>query len=238
MAEEYVIMPKADYAAACDAIRRKTGKTAVIKSGDLSVEIDSIEAGNSGGTGGSGTVEWETTTITAPECKATYVDKYNNVSQPTQVTCTIDGSNSWVYRTFLQYDLSAIPAEAEILSATLQVYVASGNDNYKSSKCYIGLMLGEWEEATSLNWNTQPAHQGSDGGTTTPQISPSIGISNWLEIDITAIVKQWHYGIFPNYGVILRAVTEGSYRHNWNIYNRRKSTEYATRIEVSCKVPV
>lgn len=48
MAEEYVIMPKSDYVSACDAIRRKTGKTDVIKSGDLSAEIDCIEGSGSG----------------------------------------------------------------------------------------------------------------------------------------------------------------------------------------------
>lgn len=49
MAEEYVIMPKADYIAACDAVRKKTGKSDPIKSGDLGAEIESVEAGSSGG---------------------------------------------------------------------------------------------------------------------------------------------------------------------------------------------
>lgn len=39
---EYVIMPKADYTAACDAIREKTGKTDLIKSGELATQISGI----------------------------------------------------------------------------------------------------------------------------------------------------------------------------------------------------
>lgn len=39
---EYAVMPKADYEAACNAIRAKTGKTDRIKSGDLAPEIESI----------------------------------------------------------------------------------------------------------------------------------------------------------------------------------------------------
>lgn len=39
---DYVIMPGADYQAACDKIREKTGKTDLIKSGDLASEIESI----------------------------------------------------------------------------------------------------------------------------------------------------------------------------------------------------
>lgn len=46
---EYVIMPSADYKAACDAVRAASGKTDLIKSGELSIEIadviDKIGAG-------------------------------------------------------------------------------------------------------------------------------------------------------------------------------------------------
>lgn len=40
---DYMILPTADYKAACDAIRAKTGKTDLIKSGDMAAEIDSID---------------------------------------------------------------------------------------------------------------------------------------------------------------------------------------------------
>lgn len=46
---EYVRMPKAHYEAACNSIRAKTGKGDLIKSGDMSAEIDGI-------TGGSGDI--------------------------------------------------------------------------------------------------------------------------------------------------------------------------------------
>ena len=39
---EYVIMPGEDYQAACDAIRAKSGKTDLIKSGEMATEINSI----------------------------------------------------------------------------------------------------------------------------------------------------------------------------------------------------
>ena len=41
----YAVMPYADYESACNAIRSKTGKAGLIKSGDLSAEINNI-AGN------------------------------------------------------------------------------------------------------------------------------------------------------------------------------------------------
>ena len=42
---EYVRMPKADYVAACNAIRTKTGKTELIKSGEMEAEILGITTG-------------------------------------------------------------------------------------------------------------------------------------------------------------------------------------------------
>lgn len=44
---DIVIMPKADYQATCDAIRARTGKTDLIKSGDLKTEIEAITGGTS-----------------------------------------------------------------------------------------------------------------------------------------------------------------------------------------------
>lgn len=38
----YSLIPTADYKAACDAIRAKTGKTDLIKSGDMATEIEGI----------------------------------------------------------------------------------------------------------------------------------------------------------------------------------------------------
>ena len=45
MGEQLAVIPYADYKAACDSVRAKTGKTDLIKSGELSTEIDSISGG-------------------------------------------------------------------------------------------------------------------------------------------------------------------------------------------------
>lgn len=50
---DYVIMPGTDYQALCDKIREKTGKTDVIKSGDLVTEIEEVAD-----SGGGGNDEW------------------------------------------------------------------------------------------------------------------------------------------------------------------------------------
>lgn len=43
---EYVILPGADYKAACDALREKTGKTEGILSGNLAREIHGLPSVN------------------------------------------------------------------------------------------------------------------------------------------------------------------------------------------------
>lgn len=39
---DYIIMPGADYQAACDKLREKSGKTDPIRSGDLAIEIEAV----------------------------------------------------------------------------------------------------------------------------------------------------------------------------------------------------
>lgn len=39
---DFIIMPGADYQAACDKLREKSGKTDLIKSGDLASEIEAV----------------------------------------------------------------------------------------------------------------------------------------------------------------------------------------------------
>lgn len=45
---DYVIMPREDYADICDAVREKTKKSGTLKSGDIAGEIQSIPAGGGG----------------------------------------------------------------------------------------------------------------------------------------------------------------------------------------------
>ena len=48
---DLVIMPGTDYQAICDAVRAKTGDTALLKSGDIAAQIESIQGGGGGAVG-------------------------------------------------------------------------------------------------------------------------------------------------------------------------------------------
>lgn len=62
---DYVIMPSADYADICDAVREKTQKSGTLKSGDIAGEIQSIPTG--GGGDGSSFAEFISGTSEAVE---------------------------------------------------------------------------------------------------------------------------------------------------------------------------
>lgn len=55
MNDKYVVVPREDWEGILDSVRGKTGKTARLKSGEVSPEIDGIETG--GGSGGGGGTE-------------------------------------------------------------------------------------------------------------------------------------------------------------------------------------
>lgn len=99
---DYVIMPGADYKAACDAIRAKTGKTGLIKSGDMAAEITSIITGSISGEGTEFTLSaanWNGTTYSlditgytfsyAPQLGLPIVSDYVNTIAVTTSALTI-----------------------------------------------------------------------------------------------------------------------------------------------------
>ncbi len=95
---------------------------------------------------------------------------------------------------FTQFDLLALPADAIIDAAELQLNftsVLTGPNDIE-----IGRALAGWEE-TTLTWNNQP---GITWGGPVQTVSVN-GIYSW---DVTSLVRQWHNGAEPNYGFALR----------------------------------
>lgn len=105
-------------------------------------------------------------------------------------------------RAYLQFDLSAIPAGANIVSADLKIYHYSTTG---STDFTIGMhkVTGNWQENT-ITWNNQPAYL---------PITESTRLINtdkngWISWDITALLQGWIDGDIINYGVVLRKMDE------------------------------
>ncbi len=138
----------------------------------------------------------------APPSADTFVSsstpKFNYGSSIALVVC--QGSTSYV-----QFNLSGIPAGASISKATLRLYVDAVA---KSGKFDVYQLNSSWAENT-LTYNTPPPPLGlsATGGT-----GVSITSASWnqfLLIDITALAQGWMNGTIPNNGIAL-ALTSGS----------------------------
>lgn len=151
-----------------------------------------------------------------PEIQSTHADKYypTNTSG-SKTTNTIQGSNAWWYRTFLQFDISALLGRA-VTKADLYLYCHSWNDNASSGKTNISRVIEEWNELT-VTWNNQPPTVGSYLAS---DVSP-IPVNTWGNWTITDLLREWAEGTYPNYGLYIKNLNEGSYRYNWAIRNRK-----------------
>lgn len=169
-------------------------------------------------------------TIIAPEIQAATADAYNpNNTSGTATTNTINGSNSWIYRAYKQFDLSAIPTGAVVTSAKMYMFAHYWNDNGGSDLWNIGRCTVAWDELT-LTWNNKPATAGQYLATWQ---SP-IPVNTWGYCDIASLVQEWIDGASPNFGFQVLNYTEGNYRRNWSVRNRRYGDgTYASYIEVT-----
>jgi len=107
-----------------------------------------------------------------------------------------------IVRAYLQFDLGAIPAGANIVSAELKLYHYS---TVGSTDFTIGMhrVTGNWQENT-ISWNNQPTYQPIAGSTKLINTDKT----GWISWDITALLQGWLDGSMINYGVVLRKADE------------------------------
>lgn len=98
------------------------------------------------------------------------------------------------HRAFARFDLLALPANAVIDSAELQLTFVS--ELVGPNDVEIGRANGTWDEAT-LTWNTQPAI--TAGGPVQTVTANGVYIFN-----VTPLVQAWHAGTIPNDGFGMR----------------------------------
>ena len=134
---------------------------------------------------------------------------------------TQSGYNKF-YRGYIQFDLSALPEQANVTSARLNAYWADlGSQHgdgmesrYSISQTYIRRVTSGWSEST-ITWNNQPS------STTTHQVSVSApGSATWdfsdyygsfNAIDITTLINDIRSS-GNNYGFYWVLQTEVKYR--------------------------
>ncbi len=112
-----------------------------------------------------------------------------------------DGNELRSFIRFSDNDLDSIPADATIESASLVLYRSTYNGTvtmwvwiaYPSSQN----ALQNWSENT-ITWNNQLDGVGQD-----TSLTPTNGSDNTIRIDVTAHVRDWLNGAWPNHGFYL-----------------------------------
>ncbi|MEI6059808.1 MAG: DNRLRE domain-containing protein [Bacteroidota bacterium] len=111
-------------------------------------------------------------------------------------------------RSLMKFDLTSIPANVTIISATLDLYNDYNNPWYNQNgdnACYLQRITSAWAEE-SVTWNTQPAY------TQLHQVYLPASVSNtqdYTGIDVTTLVKDMV--INTNWGFALNIINENPY---------------------------
>jgi pimeloyl-ACP methyl ester carboxylesterase len=152
------------------------------------------------------------TETTVTDCEDTYIYMYD----PDNVDDYWGQSQFKVgykqrYAALLRFDLSAIPSNATVTEASLQVYAEgwSGSD-IPLGAYYIRrtTTIGEatWNQAeVGNNWDVPGCNDTStDRRPSAESTVTTSGTHDWYDFDLTAVVQGWVSGTLPNNGVLLR----------------------------------
>ncbi len=127
---------------------------------------------------------------------------------------TISGTEV-IYRNFFRFDLSGIPSNAIIQSASLSLFYSHNNSFgpaphsslTNSDQSLLQRVTSAWTEKT-VTWNTQPSVTTS-GQVILPQSTSDT--QNYLNMDVTAMVQQMVISPNANFGFLLRLNNEMKY---------------------------
>ncbi|MBP8717461.1 MAG: DNRLRE domain-containing protein [Candidatus Atribacteria bacterium] len=118
---------------------------------------------------------------------------------------SIGNSGSTITRMYIKFYLSAVPANARIVGAYLNLYQyhTSGSNNFTTG---LYRVTDDWDEST-ITWNLQP--DSSTDAEITNNITAGAGIwESWWDLD--TLVQGWLDGSITNYGMVLKDTNETS----------------------------
>jgi disaggregatase-related protein/TGF-beta propeptide len=121
-------------------------------------------------------------------------------------------------KALVRFDLSSIPAGAQVTSATLELYnyALEGAANGGVLSVYpVGRAWVEaeatWNRASAASAWTAPGMQAGTDYRTSPVASITVDTSTgvWRSFDVTAIVQGWLAGTLQNFGFVVRSPDRG-----------------------------
>ncbi|AEE97101.1 DNRLRE domain-containing protein [Mahella australiensis] len=132
------------------------------------------------------------------------------------------------YRLLIQFDLSALPADTWITAAVMRLYVAEVTRMDVKGIFTPYRVTALWNEMT-VTWNNQPSFDPTVYGSQSIVLGPG-----WYEWDVTALVRGWYMGLYPNYGLLLKS-DESTQFETKRVYSKEATDDPMLRpiLEVS-----
>ncbi len=149
------------------------------------------------------------------DTQATWFDASGGYNTSTYL---LVGENT-LAKTLLKFNVSAIPANAIVDEATLQVYYA-GRSNGNSLTLGAHRVLADWTDSqanwsqrkTGVNWGAAGMGGGSDYAATPEATAAVVGTGGeWVDLNVTSMAQAWIANAANNQGVVLRQNTASGY---------------------------
>ena len=106
------------------------------------------------------------------------------------------GSGGFTWQGLIKFDISTIPTNAEIISATLNCFYRTFDDNNpKDHVINLYRITSDWMEET-VTWNTQPTCVFQPTSYIIMPISPGV----WLQWDVKSDIEYFVKGLEDNFG--------------------------------------
>lgn len=129
-------------------------------------------------------------------------------------TAWTNSGNLSLMRGLIDFDLSGIPANSTIQSATLSLYYHSSTANIGHSQssgsnaCWLQRITSPWDENT-VTWSNQPTSTTQNQVNIVASSNDSMSYPN---IDVTNLISDIYNNPSAGYGLMLRLQTELNYR--------------------------
>lgn len=133
-------------------------------------------------------------------------DNYGNHDEMLAATWTYNGQEG-ISRSFVDFDFTSIPANAEVSSAFLSLYYCDGSGHAGhagTNTSVLERIIEPWDE-NSVTWNTQPATTPSNEVLLAESISTN---QDYPDIDVTTLVQNMLDDPANSYGFRLRLQNE------------------------------
>jgi hypothetical protein len=145
------------------------------------------------------------------------IDRAQNLSGPARI--------------YIQFDLSAIPQHARVVSAEMSLYQMYAPAS--SQTLDVHMVTSAWNEST-IGWMVQPSIDLSTV-LATVQAPPTNDV--WVSWNVTEAVQAWLSGQSPNYGLTIRIHTEayGVADEAFGFFSRQYlNSEFRPKLQVLC----